>query len=242
MVNPAILLLLFAAFQVVALVPARAEPFGNGRGFDQRMVADVMAAAFTFMAPRTVDAVPFQDLTMWALRGLTTLDPRLQPELKEGTLRLVAPGRVLLARAPPAADDARGWGEAAAQMVRAGWDASEQVRASGTQGVLRTLFDELFNHLDPYSRYAAPDEAATERARRNGQGGIGLQLGLRSGVLVQAVAEDSPAARAGIRVGERLLQVDGEPTEGADLASVRRHGWRRPSRRASAATAHRAEW
>ena len=42
------------------------------------------------------------------------------------------------------------------RLVRAGWDASEAVRRAGTQGVLRSFFDELFNHLDPYSRYAPP--------------------------------------------------------------------------------------
>ncbi len=221
MVNPAILLLMFAVLQALASLPARAEPFSIGRGFDQRLVSDVMGAAFGFMAPRTLDAVPFQDLTMWALRGLTTLDPRLQPELKEGTLRLVAPGRVLLARAPPAPDDAQGWGEAAAQMARAGWDASDQMRAVGTQGVLTTLFDELFNHLDPYSRYAPPAVAAADRARRNGQGGIGAQLASYGGsVVVQSVAEDSPAARAGIRAGDRLLAVDGDETQGGDLAAI----------------------
>ena len=219
--NPAILLVLFALLPILAAAPARAEPFGAGRGFDQRLMSDVMGAAFAFMAPRTLDSVPLQDLTMWALRGLTTLDPQLQPELKEGTLRLVAPGRVLLARAPPPADDARGWGEATAQMARAGWDASEQVRDAGTQGVLRTLFDELFNHLDPYSRYAAPAEADAEQARRAGQGGIGVQLAPRGGgIVVQEVVEDSPAAQAGVRAGDRVAAVDDEPIRGADLAAV----------------------
>jgi carboxyl-terminal processing protease len=215
------LLVMFALLPMLACAPARAEPFGAGRGFNQRLLADVMEAAFGFMAPRTLDAVPFQDMSMWALRGLTTLDPHLQPELKEGTLRLVAPGRVLLARAPPAPDDARGWGEAVAQMARAGWDASDQVRTAGPQGVMRTLFDELFNHLDPYSRYEAPAEAAADQARRDGAGGIGVQLAARGGaIVVQSVAEDSPAAQAGIRPGERVLAVDGEAIKDTDAAAV----------------------
>jgi carboxyl-terminal processing protease len=223
MIHPAILLLLFTVVQVLAAAPARAEPFGAQRGFDQNLVADVMSTAFGFMAPRTLDAVPFQDLTMWALRGLTTLDPRLQPELRDGTLRLVAPGRVLLARAPPAPDDAQGWGEAAAQMARAGWDASEAVRAVGTQGVLQTLFDELFNHLDPYSRYTDPDAAAADRARRDGEGGVGiaLQLAAHGGwPVLGSVVRDGPAARAGLRAGTRLLAIDGEPTKGVDLPTL----------------------
>jgi carboxyl-terminal processing protease len=219
--NPAILLVLFAVLQAMAAAPARAEPFGTGRGFDQRLVADVMSTAFSFIGPRALDQVPYQDMTLWALRGLTTLDPRLQPELKDGTLRLLGPGRVLLARPQPADDDARGWGEAVAQMARAGWDASEPMRSVGAQGVLQTLFDELFNHLDPYSRYATPDAAAADRARRDGEGGIGVQLAARgSAIVLQTVAAGGPAAGAGLRAGDRLLAVDGEAAHAADLASV----------------------
>jgi carboxyl-terminal processing protease len=220
-VNSAIIFLLFAAFQVLASAPARAEPFGTGRGFDQRLVADVVSTAFGFMGPRTLEEVSYQDMSMWALRGLTTLDPRLQPELKDGTLRLVAPGRVLMARTPPAPDDARGWGEVVAQMARAGWDASEPMRTVGAQAVLQTLFDELFNHLDPYSRYATPDAAAAERARRNGEGGVGIELAARGGsIVVQLVAKGSPAALNGVRAGERLVAIDGEPAQASDLARV----------------------
>jgi carboxyl-terminal processing protease len=219
--NPTILLLLCALAQVLASATARAEPFVRGRGFDQRLVGDVMGAAFGFMAPRTLQAVPLPDFGLWALRGLTALDPRLQPELRDGALRLLAPGRVLLARAPPAPDDARGWGEAVAQLARAGWDASEKLRGAGTQGVLSTLFDELFNHFDPYSRYAAPAEAAAEQARRAGEGGVGVQLAARGGgIAIQSVLPDSPAAAGGVRAGERLLAVDGAATEGADPADV----------------------
>ncbi len=216
-------LLLLLIMLCPALLPgaAHAEPFAAGRTFDQRMVADVMSVALTFIAPRTLEAVPIPDLTMWALRGLTTLDARLQPELKAGTLRLLAPGRVLLARAPPADDDAHGWAVAAGQMARAGWDSSESVRHAGTGGIIRTLFDEMFNHLDPYSRYAPPEEAREARNRRAGQGGVGVQVGQSGGgFVVQSIVEDGPAWQAGLRPGGRLLAVDGESVQGADLAAV----------------------
>jgi carboxyl-terminal processing protease len=133
----------------------------------------------------------------------------------------VAPGRVLLARAPPPPDDARGWGEAVAQIVRAGWDGSEAVRHAGAQAVMSTLFDELFSHLDPYSRYVPPSIAEADRDRRDGQGGIGVQVALRHGdVLVQSVADDSPAGHAGVHAGDRILAIDGAPVDGADLAAV----------------------
>jgi carboxyl-terminal processing protease len=128
---------------------------------------------------------------------------------------------VLLNQPAPPGEAAAAWGEAVGQMVRAAWDGSEAVRRAGTQGILRAFFDELFNHLDPYSRYATPAEAAAERARRIGRAGVGLKPALRGGqVIVEAVQPGGPAALAGMRAGDRILAIDGEPVAGADLQSI----------------------
>ena len=93
--------------------------------------------------------------------------------------------------------------------------------AAGTQGFIQTFFDEVFNHLDPYSRYAAPAEAATDRIRRDGRASLGMTLGrVGDGFVIQAVERDGPAAQAGIRAGDRLLMIDGEDVQGAELEDV----------------------
>lgn len=215
--------LIFALALLLFATPASAEPFTPGQGLDQRMIADVTGAALAFMAPRTLEAYPTAQLTVWGLRGLTTLDPRLATELTPQTLRLTLSGRQLLARPPPPLDNsAPAWGDATSQLSRAAWDSSEAVRRFGTEGVLRSFFDELFNHLDPYSRYASPSEAAEEQDRRNGRAGLGLDIvSGGKGFVVRAVAADGPAAKAGIRPGEQLVAVDGLTLDGADLASVK---------------------
>jgi carboxyl-terminal processing protease len=201
--------------------PAAAEPFVPGQALDQHLVAQVTASALAFMTPRTLEAVPAWQLALWGLRGLSALDPRLAVELRDGALRLTIGARTLALRAPPAPDDTEGWGQATAQLVRAAWDTSDAVRRAGTPGVLRSFFDELFNHLDPYSRYAPPAEAAAERLHRTGRAGIGVVLARRQGgFAVQDVAADGPAAQAGIRPGDRILAVDGQTTQGADLESL----------------------
>jgi len=219
--------LLLLAF-VAPLLPAgaRAEPFVTGQNFNQPLLAGVAATALAFMAPRTLDAIPVPQLVMWGLRGLTTLDSRLTPDLHQdpgipAVLRLIGPGRVLFARPAPAEADIAGWSDAIGQMARAAWDTSESVRHAGTPGIIRSFFDELFNHLDPYSRYTPPAEAAADRMRRSGRATLGLRVAVRSGgFVIAAVQSDGPAALAGVRAGERVTAIDGQSVQGATLMAV----------------------
>jgi carboxyl-terminal processing protease len=206
-------LLLFAA-------PAMAHS-GAG-GFAQPLAAQVFASALSFMAPRTLDRVSIPQMTMWGLRGLTTLDPRLTPTLGGGALRLVGDAVVLGEVPQPEETDAAGWANAAAQVAAFAWTHSEAVRRARTQGIIVSFFDELFNHLDPYSRYEPPLDAETDRARRSGRAGAGLSVGTRgSGVfVVDNVANDGPADDLGIVPGDRLLALNGQRLRAPDSATV----------------------
>jgi carboxyl-terminal processing protease len=99
--------------------------------------------------------------------------------------------------------------------------ASTAVRRAGTQGIIQSFFDELFNHLDPYSRYVPPREAAEDRAGRNGTAGVGITLTDRgSAILVRSAVSDGPAAMAGVRASDMVLTVDGAPVRGKDAATI----------------------
>ncbi len=199
----------------------RAEPLPLGRGLNQRLMAEVFATALGFMAPRTLEPVAMPQMALWALSGLARIDPMLTSSITDNTLILAAPGRVVFARRVPAADDADGWGEALADAAHAAWSYSAAARASGTQGMIGAMLGTLCGHLDPYSRYAAPAEADADRERRAGAAGIGATVALHGGAFVIAeAADDGPAAAAGIRAGDRLLAVDHESVQGADLQSV----------------------
>lgn len=220
------LLVLLATLVAAPLLAgqAHAEPFAAGQTLDQHVLAEVTGTALAFMAPRTLEPHSAAQLTIWGLRGLTALDPRLVAELSPQALRLSLSGHVVASRPPPPLDaDSQVWAEAAAQVMRQAWDLSDLVRAHGSQGVLRGFFDELFNHLDPYSRYASPQDAAEERGRRDGRAGIGIDVAAAANATrftVRAVAPASPAAAAGIRPGDTLLGIDGVRLDGAELPAV----------------------
>ena len=187
------------------------------------VITEVYTAALDFMEPRTLDPVGIPQLTLWGLRGLTALDPDLATDLYEGKLRLVGAGHVLFTEPPPDKPVGALWAGAATRLSVAAFDASAPVRRAGTQGVIQSFFDEMFNHLDPYSRYVGPGDAAADRARRNGEGGLGLSLVRRgSALVVQQAVEDGPAADAGLRPGDILLSVNRETLSGKDAAQAER--------------------
>ena len=184
-------------------------------------VAGVVTAALLFITPRALDAVSVPQLALWGLRAVTTLDPALTAELRDGTLVLLRGEQVLFQRAAVQDVPAAQWGTAIADLIGAAWAASPSVRQAGTQGCITSFFEELFNHLDPYSRYMPPDAAEADRARRSGEAGPGLQVNRRgTAFVVTGLNQDGPAAEAGIRVGDRIEAVDDQPVRGETLDTV----------------------
>lgn len=221
-----LLLLLTAHAQAEpASSPPTAPPPNTATpGWNPALATDVTATALTFMAPRILEPIPVAQLALWGLSGLTALDPSLGVSLRDGRLRLAAADRMLVVRPPPPDNNPRAWAQTAAEFATAAWGVSAPVRKAGTEGVLHAFFDEMFNHLDPYSRYVAPQEAAEDRARRTGRAGAGITLTPQgNAVFVQAVIADGPGARAGLRPGDRILAVDEQSTAGHDVAVVT--GW-----------------
>jgi len=141
----------FGALLLLLLIaPAHAQPIAVVGGFDPHLVTNVYATALAFMTPRTLEPVAVSQLTIWGLHGLTALDPDLNAELRDGKLRLTAKDRVLAQRPPPPENDINGWAAAATELATAAVAGSAPVRRAGTQGIVQSFFDELFNHLDPY--------------------------------------------------------------------------------------------
>src|SRR6185312_1421396 len=205
---------------LLLLGEAKAEQSPAGR-FDPQLITAVYTEALSFMAPRILEPVPVSKMTIWGLRGLTALDPDLTTMANDRLLVLIRRGRIVHETALPRGDTLRDWVAAAVDLAAAGYDLSAAVRRAGTQGIIQAFFDELFNHLDPYSRYAAPAEAGEDRARRSGHAGIGMTVGRRDGQTVaQTIIGEGPAAVAGIREGDLILAVNGQPTRGQDLSTV----------------------
>jgi carboxyl-terminal processing protease len=80
----------------------------------------------------------------------------------------------------------------------------------------------MLNRLDPHSNYLSAAEYQRFKSDMGGQfGGVGMQITQEAGVpKVLAPIDDTPASKAGIDPGDRIVRIDGKPTDGMSLGDV----------------------
>jgi carboxyl-terminal processing protease len=88
--------------------------------------------------------------------------------------------------------------------------------------LVRGAVQEMLSSLDPHSDYL--DREMHERLREEHSGGffgVGMTISSRGGYLtVISPIEGTPAARAGIRAGDRIWAIDGQPTTGMSTSEA----------------------
>lgn len=91
----------------------------------------------------------------------------------------------------------------------------ERFMRAGIEGMLKTL--------DPYTVYIAENEKDEIDLLTTGKyGGIGVTIGLRDdAIIIVGLMEGYSAAKQGMQVGDRILEVDGKSVKGKSLESVR---------------------
>ena len=84
---------------------------------------------------------------------------------------------------------------------------------------------EMVNSLDPFSELLKPEIREDWDILTSGQyGGIGITIGLQDGVLtVISVMEGTPAYRVGLHPGDRIVEVEGQSTEGWSTRDAVKH-------------------
>ena len=77
----------------------------------------------------------------------------------------------------------------------------------------------MIGSLDPHSTFMTPDQYKDMQVDTKGEfGGLGIQIGIKEGMLtVIAPIEDTPAYRAGIKAGDKIMKINDEFTKNMSL-------------------------
>jgi carboxyl-terminal processing protease len=88
-----------------------------------------------------------------------------------------------------------------------------------TEELIQGAIDGMMASLDPHSAYLTPDLYRELQVDTRGTfGGLGIEITTRDDTLtVIAPLEDTPAFHAGIKPGDQIIKIDGEPTKGMTL-------------------------
>lgn len=99
---------------------------------------------------------------------------------------------------------------------------NDYVETVDEQRLLRGAIRGLLSSLDPHTVYLSPDIYKELRADTSGIfGGVGLEITVRDGwITVVAAVEGTPAYRAGIQPGDRILKINGRSTKEMDLGDA----------------------
>ena len=85
--------------------------------------------------------------------------------------------------------------------------------------LLEGALQGMFLTLDPHSQYMDPDNfTQLEKETEGNFSGIGIHITLKDGVLTAiAPMPGSPAAKAGVKPWDRIIEIDTKKTEGITL-------------------------
>jgi len=173
-----------------------------------------------------IDPVPSQNLVFVGAKNLKKLDARLNAaagsDIRDrDELTLTYDGIVAASYRVPTDIDAGAAGDMLKQLVAAAKKASPRVAALPEEAINKAVFDGMTGSLDRFSRYASPDEARDQRAARDGFGGVGVTLDTANNDFsITAVSEGGPAQRAGLKVGDKIVAINGASVVGRQPSEI----------------------
>jgi len=99
---------------------------------------------------------------------------------------------------------------------------SEYVDEKTPKDLIYGSMKGMLGSLDPHSQFLDPQEYTELKTETEGKfGGLGIEISIRDGLLtVITPLEDSPAWRAGIKAGDRIVKIEKELTKDLTLSEA----------------------
>jgi len=177
--------------------------------------------AYDELTTRYINTLDVPTLATSGLANLSKLDTRVGIRQEDQRLLVLDGDAPVASFEAPRREDTQRWASLTAQAIETARGFSPTLRETANDRLYRTVLDGALSRLDTYTRYDDPDRARESRAARDGFGGIGVTVGFESGeTRIDNVIGGSPAGRAGLRVGDRILSVDGRSIVGVGERDV----------------------
>jgi carboxyl-terminal processing protease len=216
---------LLAASLVASCVPTGdATPVSSrSPGSADVSVERVVLQAYRAIGDRHLSEPNFRAMAQETYKGFASADPTLSLQPNDKSFTLLREGRQIVTRPTPSdPTDGRAWGGMLAELFAASMDVSPTLQQTERSTLIKGAMAATTKQLDKNSRYADPDEAKDNRFQRDGGGGIGITVERTDDkrILIRAVQEGSPSAKAGVQIGDQIVGVDGESMIDRTLGDV----------------------
>jgi carboxyl-terminal processing protease len=96
---------------------------------------------------------------------------------------------------------------------------SDYVEPVTDQQLIEAAINGMLSALDPHSSYMNPKSFGDMQVQVQGEfGGLGIEVTMENGLVkVVSPIDDTPAAKAGLKPGDLIVAIDGEPVSGMSL-------------------------
>ncbi|MBE0602823.1 MAG: S41 family peptidase, partial [Deltaproteobacteria bacterium] len=96
---------------------------------------------------------------------------------------------------------------------------SSYVEEVNMDNLVKGAINGMVQTLDPHSSYLTPEMLKQVEVETKGIfGGLGIEIGMKDGVLtIIAPIEDTPAARAGLKSGDKIVRIEKESTKNMNV-------------------------
>lgn len=92
---------------------------------------------------------------------------------------------------------------------------AKELMTAAIQGMIKSL-------NDPHTAFLVPTQKEDLEIETSGEyGGLGIEIGVRDNKLtIISPMEDTPAERAGVKAGDKIVKIEGKPVENPDINEV----------------------
>ncbi len=99
---------------------------------------------------------------------------------------------------------------------------SEYVDEKTPQELIYGSLTGMLSSLDPHSQFLTPEDYMDLKTETEGKfGGLGIEISIRDGLLtIVTPIEDTPAWKAGLKAGDRIVKIEDELTKDITLADA----------------------